>query len=228
MPVAIKKAKEPLLGWYSEGFFRLISIMWQLKKYRFDEADLDLPEIQAFDCGHQRWEVEAASWIKSRSGDNSALEDIKKWGIELWLYRLETGKLVGFASLGENTWSVPMPKGPKCCINYIPFIGVHRLFQGMPRKADRDDKFAYQILDDLIEYAAEKTSARTDLHPFIGLSVDRENVRAINFYKHRNFADVKTPRIDRITSVVYERMLLNIAQLVKVPFSPPDRVAEPS
>src|SRR5882724_581410 len=128
-----------------------------LTKVRFKESDLQLPEIKGFDCGPERWNVEVATWIKSPVGDNSVLVDMNQRGIEAWLYRTETGELVGFASLGKNQWSLPPPKGPKHWINYIPFIGIHTKFQGEPKDAARDDKFAYQILDDLIEYAATKT-----------------------------------------------------------------------
>jgi hypothetical protein len=107
----------------------------QLAKFRFKEADLDLPEIQSFTCGPNRWDEEVATWIKSREGDNSVLVDIQRFGIEVWLYRTEEGELVGFSSLGENTWRFPLPKGPKHLISYIPFIGVHERFQGEPRDA---------------------------------------------------------------------------------------------
>src|SRR5947209_5714107 len=127
-----------------------------LKKYRFTEADVELPEVRAFYCGPNRWDVEVADWIRSPSGDNSVIEDMRQRGTEVWLYRTQEDVLVGYASLGENTWSLPLPKGPKHLISYIPFIGVAQRFQGEPREADRDDKFAYQILDDLIEYAAAK------------------------------------------------------------------------
>jgi ribosomal protein S18 acetylase RimI-like enzyme len=187
----------------------------QLLKYRFQEADLDLAEVQGFTCGPNRWDKEVAEWIKSRSGDNSVLVDIQTYGIEVWLYRTEEGSLVGYSSLGENTWSLPLPKGPKYRISYIPFIGVHEHFQGEPRDAARDDKFAYQILDDLIEYAAEKTAKRTDLHPVIGLSVDQENRRAIKFYQNRGFVDARSPRTDKTSGVVYLRMFLNIEDLVQ-------------
>jgi hypothetical protein len=152
-----------------------------LTKTRFQESDVDRPEVQSFTCGPNRWDVEVSTWIKSHSGECSVLEDIKQFGIEVWLYWTEAGRLVGFSSLGENRWSLPMPHGPKHLINYIPFIGVHQDFQGQPRDAARDDRFAYQILDDLIEYAAAKTATRPDLHPYIGLSVERENTKAIRF-----------------------------------------------
>ena len=46
-----------------------------LKKYRFKESDVDLPEVRGFYCGPNRWDVVVATWIQSRSGDNSVLED---------------------------------------------------------------------------------------------------------------------------------------------------------
>jgi ribosomal protein S18 acetylase RimI-like enzyme len=186
-----------------------------LKKYRFQEADLDLPEVQGLNCGPNRWDQEVANWIKTRSGDSSVLEDMRRFGIEVWLYRTDEGELVGFSSLGENTWSFPLPKGPKHRISYIPFIGVEARFQGEPRDVARDDKYAYQILDDLIEYAAEKTAARPDLYPVIGLSVDQQNNRAIRFYLNRGFVDARSPREDRTTGVVFARMFLNIESLVQ-------------
>jgi ribosomal protein S18 acetylase RimI-like enzyme len=192
-----------------------------LTKNRFTEADLGLAEVQNFTCGQERWNVEVATWIKSSSGANSVLEDIRDRGVEVWLFRTEEGELVGFSSLGENTWSFPLPKGPKHRISYIPFIGVHERFQGEPADADRDDKFAYQILDDLIEYAAAKTAkAQERLHHVIGLSVDEDNTRAIRFYANRGFVDAKSPRKDKSTGVTYMRMFLNIEALVKEPLPP--------
>jgi hypothetical protein len=114
----------------------------------------------------------------------------------------------------------PAPERSKLLISYIPFIGIQHAFQGEPRDAARDDKFAYQILDDLIEYAAEKTAGRTDLYPAIGLSVDGDNKRAIRFYENRGFVNANTPRKDKRTGVVYERMFLNIASLVATPQPP--------
>src|SRR5437588_4236074 len=95
----------------------------RLKKQRFEEALIDLPEVQAFDCGQEPWEKEVADWIKSRSGDHSVLVDLKTWPSKVWLYWTDTNQLVGYASHGENTWSMPPPKGPKHRISYIPFIG---------------------------------------------------------------------------------------------------------
>ncbi len=54
-----------------------------LRKSRFTEADLDLPEVQNFSCGPNRWDLGVAIWIQSRSGENSALQDIKDYRIEV-------------------------------------------------------------------------------------------------------------------------------------------------
>jgi ribosomal protein S18 acetylase RimI-like enzyme len=182
-----------------------------LTKHRFKVADLDLPEVKNFYCGPNRWDQDVADWIKSPDG---VLQDIQTYGTEVWLHRTMEGDLVGFSSLGENRWSIPMPKGEKRLISVIPFIGVQEHFQGEPADAERDDKFAYQILDELIEYAAEKTAERADLFSRIGLSVDKENKRAIKFYTNRDFADTGANRKDKETQVVYCRMILNIESLV--------------
>jgi hypothetical protein len=177
-------------------------------------ADLDRPEVQQFYCGQERWEREVADWIKSRTGDNSVLEDMKQFDTKVWLYWTERGDLVGYSSLGENTWSLPLPKGPKQLISYIPFIGIQQHFQRQPADVGRDGKFAYRILDDLIERVADKTVLRPDLQPFIGLSVDQDNKKAIKFYENRNFANTNCPKKDKNTGVVYDRMVLNIATIV--------------
>jgi ribosomal protein S18 acetylase RimI-like enzyme len=222
------KTPDPSLN--REGSSCLIPVRAPLlRKYRFKESDLDLPEVQDFCCGPNPWEQEVAVWIKSRTGDNSVLEDVNRYGLEVWLYRTEAGDLVGYSSLGTNTWSLPMPDGPKHLINYLPFLGVHQNFQGEPKDAPRDDKYAYQILDDLIEYAAARTATHPALQPYIGLSVDGRNRRAIQFYLNRGFADTKSPRKDKKSGVVYERMVLNISSLVTspLPSPPPDEAGGP-
>ena len=143
-----------------------------LTKKPFTEADLEMPEIQAFDCGPDRWDIEVATWIKSASGDNSVIEDMKRFGTEVWLFRDDQGKLVGFSSLGQTKYTWPVGSKKKETVNVIPFVGVHKDFKGEPKEAERDDKYAYQILDDLLAetavraltsgvYATYRTSALT-------------------------------------------------------------------
>ena len=158
-----------------------------LTKYTFSEADIGLPEVQAFDCGDDPWDLEVAEWIKSPSGDNSVLEDMKQFGTEVWLHRDEDGQLVGYSSLGQTKYTWPVGTKKKETVNVIPFIGVQKEFQGEPKDAeDRNDKYAYQILDELLSYAA----GIRNRFPLIALSVDVRNTRAIKFYRHRGFEDL--------------------------------------
>ncbi len=187
---------------------------WLLKKTPFSAADLTLPEVQTFSCGDERWELEVAEWIRSPSGSNSALEDMKIHGTEVWLHWTEEGKLVGVSSLGESRWSWPPPKGPKRLINIIPCVGVHRNFQGEPKDAPPEERFAAQILDHLIYEATTKTHR----DPLIGLMVDEKNGRAIRFYEKAGFQRlVKTHRSGEVT---YLRMALDISTLMPTQQTP--------
>jgi GNAT superfamily N-acetyltransferase len=184
----------------------------QLLKYRFKDSDLNLPEVQSFFCGPERWAVEVAEWIKSPAG---VLDDIRNYPTtEVWLFRTGGGELVGFSSLGEQMVSLPMPKGPKRLVSCIPFMGVAKSFQRKPEGARREDRFASRILEDLIECAAEKTAKRPDLTAAMILSVDDGNKSAIGFYEKRGFADQKCPHKNKETGIVYRRMILNIGALV--------------
>ena len=178
-----------------------------LTKYPFSEADITLPDVQAFDCGDAPWDIEVAEWIESRSGNNSVLEDMKKFGTEGWLYRDEDGVLVGYSSLGQTKFTWPVGTKKKETVSIIPFIGVRRVFQGEPRDATtRDDKYAYQILADLLSYAA----GIGNRFPVAILSVDERNIRAIRFYLNRGFVDLKIPRVS--AGVAYLRMAVPLDQ----------------
>lgn len=183
-----------------------------LKKHTFSPEDIDLPEVQAFYCGEEPWEVEVAEWVKSKAGPNSVLQDMAEYGTEVWLHRDEDGVLVGYSSLGtaEYTWPRKSKKKENVCV--LPFIGVHKQFQGEPKEADRDDKYAYQILDELLVCAAEKVLAQ-NCYPVIILSVDDRNKRAIQFYVNREFEDTKMPK--RLPGVTYVRMHRPLDDLVE-------------
>jgi hypothetical protein len=185
-----------------------------LTKRLFTEADLALSEIQAFECGPERWDREVAEWIKSASGENSVIEDIKRFGTKVWLYRDEQGDLVGFSSLGQTKYTWPVGGKKKELVNVIPFIGVHHKFKGEPADAQRDDKYAYQILDDLLTEAAA-SALSNGAYALVVLSVDYQNKRAIRFYENRDFVDLKLPRIDGATGIVYLRMARHLDDLVE-------------
>lgn len=89
-------------------------------------------------------------------------------------------------------------------------MGVRRSFWGQPQGGDKNDQFSHQIIDDIIEYSTTKIH----LVPAIGLSVDQGNERAIRFYEGRGFITANSPRQDKDTGVIYERMFMNIESLI--------------
>jgi hypothetical protein len=174
----------------------------RLKKYAFSEADINLPEVQRFYCGEDHWAREVAEWIRSPSGENSVLEDMRNYGTEVWLYRDEDGVLVGYSSLGEQRFTWPVKSKKKELVNVIPFFGIQEPFQGEPRNGPREERYAHQITEDLLASAAGKT----DRYPLVVLSVDEENRRAIRFYEGWGFFNLKIPRVVEKKNVIYRRM----------------------
>jgi len=185
-----------------------------LTKRSFTSEDLALAEIQQFQCGPERWDGEVADWIESPSGPKSALHDMGAYRTEVWLYLDDQGELVGFGSLGQTTYTWPVGGKKKEPVNLIPFIGIHEKFKGEPKDAARDDKYAYQILDDLLACAAEK-SVVSGVYALIVPNVDGENGRAINFYQNRDFFDLEIPRFEKTTGITYIRMARYLDDLVK-------------
>lgn len=185
-----------------------------LTKQVFTASDLGLPEVQQFHCGDEPWDREVADWIKSASGENSVIEDMKRFGTEVWLHRDEQGVLVGYSSLGETKYTWPIGTKKKEVVSLIAFIGVHEQFKGMPKDAERDDKYAYQILDELLAYAAEKTLSG-QRYSLVVLSVDERNTRAIRFYEYREFFDLKIPRLDKEKNITYKRMARHLDDLIE-------------
>src|SRR5436190_988917 len=112
-----------------------------LLKFPFTATDIDLPEVQQFHCGGERWEREVAEWIKSRTGDNSVLEDIRRFGTEVWLYRTPDGALVGLGSLGSIRYSWPPKSKKKETVSLIPMLGIQDQFKGEPRNVPREDRY---------------------------------------------------------------------------------------
>jgi hypothetical protein len=104
-----------------------------LKKYTFSEADVALPEVQAFYCGDEPWDREVTEWIKSATGDNSVLEDMKQFGTEVWLHRDENGMLVGYSSLGETKYTWPVGSKKKEVVNVLPCIGSRSSSRASPK-----------------------------------------------------------------------------------------------
>lgn len=120
-----------------------------LSKRNFLPADINLPAVQAFDCGTEPWELEVSDWIKGKP--NGVLDDLKRTGgCEVWLYGTPQDGLIGFASLSEPSWGYPAKHDPKP--NLIPMLGIQKRYWGEPA-GPKEDRYARQIMDDVIAEA---------------------------------------------------------------------------
>jgi hypothetical protein len=128
------------------------------------EADIDLPEVQQFHCGDERWEREVAEWLRARTGASSVLEDIHRFGTEVWLYRLPNGDVVGVGSLGSTVYTWPPKSKKKEMVSLIPMVGIQHQFKGEPRGVPREDRYASLILEDLIASAAQRPGFLAVMH----------------------------------------------------------------
>ena len=76
---------------------------------KMQQADMQLPEVQAFDCGTEAHDAPLAHWIKVHSAD-----EIHR-GDKIWLFRRlsVSGPLVGYGSLSPGQIAKTNPDGSK-------------------------------------------------------------------------------------------------------------------
>lgn len=94
-----------------------------------------------FDCGEsedQPWVQAVNDWITGRSADDCAAIDIKNRRCKVFLYRNQSGELIGFGSLGKTKAEWPMPDGPRIPVAIIPWIGLHKRYHGEPNGNDAE------------------------------------------------------------------------------------------
>ena len=175
-----------------------------LRKRPFRRTDLALPSVQDFYCGDKDYEREVADWIKSPMG---VWADIERYGCEVWLYFRQRGRrndLVGYGSLSRPNWIHPVP-GERFP-NLIPNLAVQRRFQGQPQNVPAEDRYANQLLGDLILEA----SNHTERSPHIILYVHPNNARALHWYETWGFEPFSRTYFDRQKNVVYVSRILDI------------------
>lgn len=177
-----------------------------LTKHIFTHTDL--PSVQGFCCGDEPFEQEVADWLKSPAipGVDYAANSIGSLDkpSRVWLYRLGE-HLVGFGALAKTAWPWPGKNSdPKLQLTIIIWVGVQKEFQGQP-PGPRNDRYAAQILDDLVSEAA----ADSKTHPILGLYVHKDNKKAIKFYKDAGFSDELVQRKNKDSGEVeYFKMFI--------------------
>jgi ribosomal protein S18 acetylase RimI-like enzyme len=140
-----------------------------------------LTDVEGFSCGNEPWQIEVAQWIQDTAGSDCALRSMEERGTEVWLYRTPEGELVGYGSLGMTKWKWPAPNGPRETVSIIPYVGVQSKFHGEPKGASPNERYAYQIMGDLISKARRRGTK------ILGLFVDKKNARATAFYTRVGF-----------------------------------------
>jgi hypothetical protein len=142
---------------------------YQLFADEFTEEDL--PELAQFDCcgdSDAPWARAANEWLLG-----SDVWQSKARGTRVWLYRLATGVVVGFGSLGMTRRRWPPPDGGYRNLLIIPMLGIDHLFQGEPTDAE---KYSHQILNHLL-YEASQLAEREE-------AAGRSRARVLTLYVH--------------------------------------------
>jgi ribosomal protein S18 acetylase RimI-like enzyme len=151
---------------------------FQLYADEFGEADRG--DLVGFSCGESLSGKFCTEWILG----SGAFDSIKR-GSTVWLYRLSTGQVVGYGSLGLVNWRWPMPDGDYTRLLYIPMLGIDAKFHGQPPEAQW--RYSRQIMNHLIAMSGEKNRERKKPSEYLLLLVDQNNVAAIKLYERFDF-----------------------------------------
>ena len=147
----------------------------------------DLAELVHFDCGSEdSWARTATEWIVG----NDVWESIEKRKTKVWLYRNESGVIVGYGSLGLTRRKWPPPDGGYVNLLIVPMLGMDYRFHGQP--PDPNFRYSNQIISHLrfeaIQVYQSLANAGGSTLPLPTLFVHRDNVRAIRLYERFGFA----------------------------------------
>jgi ribosomal protein S18 acetylase RimI-like enzyme len=159
---------------------------------------------EAFYCGPEEWEREAADWIAGKGAD-SVLDFHGRGGCYIMLYGTGEHGLVGFGSIKETLWNWPTPSDHRARISMIPMLGIQAPFRGQPRGVG-ERRFSEQIIDDLVAEAL----GHPERQPFLGLYVHPRNQRAIDFYDRVGFSAFHKTWTNPVTGLVYPSMLRDL------------------
>lgn len=162
-----------------------------------------LSVLAGFDCGTEPWAQEVNDYIHGDQAD--VLGDLAT-GAEVFLYRADSGRLVGFGALSGSEWRYPdSRRSRREPLTVLLMYGIHKDYQRRPL-GPVDEHYSRRILRDLI--------ARAGFHserlPLLGLFVQVDNRKAIRAYEDEKFEKFSDPRRDPQTGFLYQRMLLKL------------------
>ena len=166
----------------------------QYQLYADEFTEEDLPELAQFDCrgdSDAPWARAANEWLLG-----SEVWQSKRRGTCVWLYRLASGVVVGFGSLGMTRRRWPPPDGGYRNLLIIPMLGIDHLFQGKPTESE---KYSHQILNHLLYEASqliqhEEAAGRSTTN-VLTLYVHKDNKPARKLYETFGFvAEAKARR----------------------------------
>jgi ribosomal protein S18 acetylase RimI-like enzyme len=137
-------------------------------------------EFASFFCGDAPWCLEAIEWITGPAAQKSILR-----GTQVFAYRAaDSGRLVGFGSVGTTTWRMPIPDGRPMRLAILPMLAVDQSFHGEPKQfGSCTQRFGGQIVTDLVD------RARGLGLPLVVLFVHEDNHKAQSLYRKLGFSD---------------------------------------
>ena len=167
-----------------------------LKSDLFDASKLPLPA--SFDCGGCDFGKIATAWIKCVDPTDSAIADMAARQTAVFLYFEDDGTIVGFGSVGLTTYTV---KHVKHTWSIIPHLGIDARFRKKPDNIPWQERYASQIVYDLIETCREEHGTDT-----LTLKVHQANLGAISLYEKHGFTSFDK----KLDARGYRRMNLSL------------------
>lgn len=167
-----------------------------LRRERFTSAMLQ--DVGDFHCGDEEWSRDLADWIKTpeRVLDDLADADLN---CRLWVWKDETGVIVGFGSLGDAEFKLPNEnKSPREPVTIIPALAVHAAHQ---RKG-----YARRILSELLDIAAQDADERQ----FVVLLVHVDNTGAQALYSSAGFVKFGKPFVEKSSGMPHQKMYCDL------------------
>jgi hypothetical protein len=159
-------------------FRRYFSRFYQLDAIPFTRALRD--KVKGFNCGDEEWERPLNEWITT----DAVFHDMAAFGTSVLLYMLGE-KVIGYGSIGVTRRPYPPTNHPRRGdfrkMSIIPMVAMQLDYHGKPWCAGKDERYAGQIMNDLIG------RARLLKESLLVLYVDPRNQKAKGLYRKFGF-----------------------------------------